>query len=113
MTQNKYLKNVVEILEDKKGENIIVYNISPVSSLADYFVICSGNSDVHIKSLTDNLVKELKNQKRKPYAIDGYKTSKWVCVDLGDIMVHIMGYHERNHYNLESIWGDCEKVLVK
>lgn len=104
------LQRVFEILAEKKGEDIVAYDISKVSSLADYIVICSGNSSVHVNALTEYLLETFKEEGLKPFALDGYGRSKWVCLDFGGVIVNVMGYEERDYYRLENIWGSCEKI---
>ncbi|MGA1845674.1 ribosome silencing factor [Deferribacter abyssi] len=106
------LKEIVKILDDKKGENIVAFNISPVSSLADYMVICTCNSEVHLNAVTDALLFEMKQKGVIPTGVDGIGKSKWVCVDFGDVIVHLMTEDSRSFYDLESIWGDCDRVNV-
>lgn len=110
MENKEILKAISNRLSEKMAENIVVYKINEVSSLADYLIICTGNSDTHIKSLadyTDEICKELGLIKVNA---EGYGVSKWVCLDFGTIMVNIMGKNEREYYKLESIWGSCEKI---
>ncbi|MEF3254863.1 MAG: ribosome silencing factor [Deferribacterales bacterium] len=104
------LKTIYDKLSEKMAENIVIYKIKEVSSIADYLIICTGNSDTHIKTLadyTDEVCQELNLQKLNA---EGYGTSKWVCIDFGTIIINIMGKNERDYYKLESIWGSCEKV---
>ena len=102
---------IVKILDDMKGENIIVYDIANVSSIADYMVICTGNSDTHIMAMADNLHYKMKESGESEVFQDGKKGSRWICMDFGDVIVHIMGKNEREFYSLESIWGECEDIF--
>lgn len=114
MESKDLLKVVFNLLDDKKGEDIVAFNISKVSSLADFIVICSGNSDVHIKALCDYLLDTIKKEYNiAPFKIEGYALSRWVCIDYGQILVNIMGINEREYYSLESIWGGCEKINLE
>jgi ribosome-associated protein len=105
------VKKIVNILDDMKGENIIVYNISEVSSFSDFMVICTGNSDTHIMAMADNLHYKMKDLGVPDAFQDGKKGSRWICMDFGDVIVHIMGESEREFYSLESIWGECEDIF--
>jgi len=114
MESNELVKVVFNLLDDKKGEDIVAFDISKVSSLADFIMICSGNSDVHIKALCDHVLETLKKDYGvTPLKIDGYGLSKWVCIDYGQILVNIMGLNERDYYSLESIWGGCKKIKLE
>lgn len=111
MKEESTLENLFYLLDEKKAENILIFNVSKVSSITDYLVLCTGTSEVHINSLVENIMENVKKWKTKIYHLEGYKVSKWVSIDFGDIILHIMGEGERALYDLESIWGDCEKVV--
>ncbi len=107
------VKQMVKILDDMKGENIIIYDISKVSSIADFMVICTGNSDTHIMAMADTLHYKMKELGEAEAFQDGQKGSRWICMDFGDVIIHIMGEQERDFYSLESIWGECEDIFPK
>jgi ribosome-associated protein len=114
MESKDMLKKAFELLDDKKGEDIIAFDISKVSSLADFILICSGNSDIHIKALCDYVTESFKKDFGIiPLNIDGYGSSKWVCIDYGQILVNIIGEQERVYYSLENIWGGCPKYTLE
>lgn len=112
MAEDKVLQDIIKYLDEKKAENIEVYKITEKSSLADYLVIATGSSNTHVNSLADFILLELKGKQIQPLALEGYKVSKWVCVDFGHILLNLMCEEERDYYNLESIWGGCEKVDI-
>jgi len=96
---------------DKKAVNPVILDVRKVSSLADYFVICSAHSEPQIKAIANGLEKELKEQgSRRPLARDGYSGSQWAVVDYGDVMVHIFHENRRGYYDLERLWGDAKRV---
>lgn len=101
---------IKNLLDDKKGEDIICYNISEKSTIADYMIIATGNVDTHVKALAEYVMVELKKEDIQPLYHEGTGNEIWVCIDYGDIMVHIMRKNEREFYNLESIWGGCPKI---
>lgn len=101
---------IKNLLDDKKGEDIICYNISEKSTIADYMIIATGNVDTHVKALAEYVMVELKKEDIQPFYHEGTGNGIWVCIDYGDIMVHIMRKNEREFYNLESIWGGCPKI---
>lgn len=109
MKSKELAKEVVNLIDDKKGENIVCFNIENYSSLANYFIIATGNVDTHVKAIAENMSVELKKQNVIPLAHEGTREGNWVCVDYGDVIVHIMRKQEREFYNLESIWGVCPK----
>ncbi|MDZ4766776.1 MAG: ribosome silencing factor [Chloroflexota bacterium] len=99
-------------VEDKKAENILLLDLRPDTVIADFFIICTGNSDRQIRALADNvreIVKEKHN--RLPVGVEGRGESGWVLMDYGDVIVHIFGERERLYYNLEGLWRTAN-VLV-
>lgn len=112
MTEDSKLKIIVTLLDDKKAENIVVYKVAEVSSLADYIIIATATSQTHVNSLSDYIKEEMKKHGEIALNVDGYRVSKWVCSDFGTIMLHVMCQEEREHFNLESIWGACNKVSL-
>ncbi len=103
-------KKVVELIEDKIGEDVVCFDLREASSLTDYFIIATGGVDTHVRAIAENMMVELKKEGVQPYSHEGVDTATWVCVDYGDVIVHVMRETERKFYNLESIWGGCPKV---
>ena len=96
---------VVEALEDIKGKDIQVYNTARMPSMFERVVIASGDSNRQVKSLADNVQKQIKANGEKVYGVEGQRSGEWVLVDLGDVVVHIMHPTVREFYNLEEVWG--------
>ena len=97
---------VIEKLEDMKGRDIIAINISDKASFADYMVICSGNSNRHVKSIANSVAMECRAQDAEPLGMEGNDIGEWALVDLGDIIVHVMTDEQRDKYNLEQLWAE-------
>jgi ribosome-associated protein len=91
----------------KKAEDITVLDIRDVSILADYFVICSGNSTTQVKSITDEIRNKMQEAGYILDHVEGYKEEKWVLLDYSDVVVHVFHSREREFYNLEKLWGDA------
>lgn len=111
----KLAHTLVEVIEDKKGENIVLMDISHQSAFADYFVIANGTSDRQLKALAeavssvaDQLVKRRQILKR----IDDQAEGGWILMDLGDVIVHLFSPSQRKHYALEQLWSEG-KVLLR
>lgn len=94
------------ILEDKKARDIEVIDISEVSILADYFIICSGTSTTHIKTLADELESKMAEAGYNLIHMEGYQTARWILLDFGQLVVHIFNEEDRSFYNLERLWSD-------
>lgn len=107
------VKIVCRALEDKKGEDIVVIDISGLSSIADYFVITNGTNLPHLNTLVREVEKELEDEGYTPNSIEGGRSSTWVLLDYADIIVHVFTKEDREFYNLERIWRDGRRVPLK
>ncbi|MDO4599683.1 MAG: ribosome silencing factor [[Ruminococcus] gnavus] len=107
-------KNMVRLayqaLDDKKGEDIQVIDISQVSVLADYFIIANGNSESQVRALVDNVEEELGRAGYDMKQREGYGSGNWVLMDFGEIIVHVFDKENRLFYDLERIWRDGKHV---
>lgn len=97
------LKKIITLLEDKKAIDISTLDIKEQSTLADYFIITSGTSNIHIKALADNVEVELKKEDIYPNKIEGYHTD-WILMDYGDVVVHIFTQQQRQNYKIEELY---------
>ena len=112
MEQSKMmLKLIYQALEDKKGEDIVMIDISQVSVLADYFVICSAGNDSQIQALVDNVDEKMHENGYQIRQQEGRNSGTWVLLDYGDVIVHIFERENRSFYNLERIWNDGMRIL--
>lgn len=105
-------RTIVSILEDKKGEDIILIDIHDISDFADYFVIASGTSDRMLQALSDGVTEELKQQHQIRGRTEGMPQDGWLLVDFGDIVLHLFSPDRRDYYRLEELWSRG-KVLVR
>lgn len=101
---DKKLEIVKRLLESKKADDVEVIDLRNRTLIADYFVICSGTSNTHIKAIADGLLSEGRDEGLKKERVEGYTQARWVLVDYGDIVVHIMAREEREYYDIESLW---------
>ncbi|HEY8500392.1 MAG TPA: ribosome silencing factor [Clostridia bacterium] len=103
---------IINTLHDKKAKDVRVIDIQQLTTIADYFIICSGTSTTHIKTLSDEVEKKLKEKDIKPLRREGYNSARWVLMDYGDIVVHIFHEEDREYYNLEHLWQDGKIVAL-
>jgi ribosome-associated protein len=82
----------------------------PVTLITDYFLICHGTSNVHIRGIADAIRDALKAEGVSPYGVEGYEDARWILIDYGDLIVHILAEEEREFYSLERLWGDAPKM---
>ncbi len=101
------LKKVCDAIEEKKGESIVVMDISKISSFADYFVLCSGNNQRQNQAICDGIKERLKkDEQTSPAHVEGYQEAEWILMDYLDCVVHIFSQDARNYYKLERLWHD-------
>lgn len=112
MDQAKQMaKLAYKALEDKKGEDIKVIDISEISVLADYFIIANGTNANQVNALVDSVEEELSKVGYDVKQREGYGLGNWVLLDFGDIIVHVFDKENRLFYDLERIWGDGKVVI--
>ena len=100
---------VTTCLDDAKADNIVTIDLAGKSSLGDFMVIASGNSDRHVGAIADQLQRKLKEAGRSRVRIEGQDACDWVLVDAGDVIVHVFRPEVRDFYNLEKMWS-AERV---
>ena len=111
MTDMETLKEIVSVLDKKKAKGIKAIEITEHSIVADYFIICSGTSNTHVKSLADEVEFELKEQGVAPYHVEG-KATGWILLDYNSILVHVFTDETREYYNLERLWQDAREIDI-
>lgn len=100
-----------ELADNKKAENILVLDVSKLSSVTDYFVIASGTSEPHLRAIVNEIEDRLRQDYDvRPRAKDGSIAGAWVVLDFFDVIVHIMRADARERYDLEGLWGDAPLV---
>lgn len=109
MTELEKAKETVKILDKKKAVDLKAIHITDYSIVADYFVIATGTSSTHVKSLADELEYEMSKLGIEPNHIEG-KATGWIVLDYGTVIVHIFTGESREYYNLERLWSDAEEV---
>jgi ribosome-associated protein len=102
---------VVEAIEDRKGEKLVVLDLRGLSDAADYFVIASGTSDAHVRGIADLVVERLHAAGHRADHVEGLATGRWVLLDFVDIVVHLFHPESRAFYRLERLWQDAPPLL--
>ena len=113
MIAKELAKIAVKALEDKKGEDITVIDISEISTLADYFIIAGGSNRSQIQAMADNVDECIGKNGGTLKQIEGYDAGNWVLLDFQDIIVHIFDKENRLFYDLERIWSDGKKITIE
>ena len=113
MEAKELAKKIFDALEDKKGEDIKIINISEVTVLADYFIIASGTNRNQVQAMADNVEEVLAKEGAEPKQIEGYQSGNWILLDYQDVIVHIFDQENRLFYDLERIWRDGVQIPVE
>ena len=113
MDSKQITKIAFDALEDKKGVNIKVIDITEISILADYFIIVGGTNENQVKALVDNVEEELAKVNVMPKQIEGYNNANWILMDYQDVIIHIFNEEDRLFFDLERIWSDGKLVNVE
>ncbi len=106
---NRRLKKLLQIILEKKGEDVKVLDVRKVTWIADYFIILTGTTPIHTRSLAEAILEKIKE---KPSSTEGFDGGSWILLDYRDIMVHIFLPQTRDFYRLEKLWGDAEEVKL-
>jgi ribosome-associated protein len=100
-----------ELADNRKAENIVVLDVSKVSSITDFFVICTGTSEPHLRAIVEEITETLdEDYDIRPTSSDGTMPAAWIVMDYFDVIVHVMRTDVREHYKLEELWGDAPRV---
>jgi len=105
MNSQQLVEKIVDLADDKQAANIVTLNIAKKSSLADYFVICEGTSDPHVRTIADFVIDELKKVGERPLHKDEDTAREWIVVDFGSVMLHVFQPEVRQRYALEDLWS--------
>jgi ribosome-associated protein len=104
-------RRVVELAEDKKAADIVLLDLTGLTTVADHFVICSGGSERQLAAIADGIVEGLRERRVKPIGREGTPASHWVLIDLGSVVVHVFTPPERDFYQLERHWAEAKTIL--
>ena len=110
LSAKKVAYETTKALDDKKGVGIKLLKIDRVSSLADYFIICTGTSSTHVKTLCDYAELTLENLGETLLGREGHRGNTWELLDYGSVVIHVFTDEARKFYDLERLWADAEKV---
>lgn len=111
-TTQELVKMIVTQLEDAKALDIDAIDISSLTIITDCFILATGRSDTHVKSVSDRVYDEMRDAGYPAAAREGYRQGKWVAIDFGDVVVHVFGKEEREFYSLERLWSDGITINV-
>lgn len=111
MTSRELLESIIKVLDEKKAENITAIETTELTIVSDYFLIASGTSNVHVKSLADDVEDAMSKLGVEPSHIEGRATG-WILLDYGSVIVHVFQRETREYYNLERLWADGSQLDI-
>ena len=112
MTSEELAHCCAKALLEKQAEDIRVLDLRKLTDIADFFVVASANSPIHLKSLAEVVEELLDNHKVKPYHIEGMSGLRWVLVDAYEVIVHLFLPEVREYYDIEGYWGDAPTTFI-
>lgn len=112
MDSSLLANNITDLIFNKKGYDVKILDLRKLTTITDYFVICTGDSDTQVKAIADEVDKQLRDEGIKSWHTEGYQGLNWVLIDFVDVVVHVFKKETREFYNLEKLWGDAPSVDV-
>ncbi|GAB3795242.1 ribosome silencing factor [Virgibacillus kimchii] len=112
MEKEKILQLAADACDGKKAEDVMALNMNEVSLVADYFLICHGNTERQVQAIARGVKETMEENDIQVNRMEGFEQARWVLVDIGDIVCHIFHKDERRYYNLERLWGDADQVAL-
>jgi ribosome-associated protein len=106
-------KRIADLMISKKAHDVVILDLKKLTNAADYFVICSADSDTQVKSVADAVRDGMDESNERVWHYEGYQALKWIVLDYVDVVAHIFYKEDRSFYNLERLWGDAKKTEVK
>ncbi|MBM0064283.1 ribosome silencing factor [Alkalicoccobacillus gibsonii] len=113
MSDNQLLSLAINTVDDKRAEQIVALDMRGISPIADYVVVCHGNSEKQVQAIAFELKKVVQEKGIEIQRLEGYDQARWVLLDLGDVVVHVFHKEDRLYYNLEKLWGDAPTVEIE
>lgn len=113
MTEEELVMLTAKTADDKRADNIVVLNMQGISLIADYFMICHGNSEKQVQAIARALKETAENHDISIKRMEGFDSGRWILVDLGSVIAHIFHKEERGHYQLEKLWGDAPALNLE
>lgn len=111
---DKILNTIYNAIDDKKGVNTRILDISAITTISDYFIVTSGNNYNQVRAIADNVEEELlKKHGMMPERVEGYNNGEWILLDYIDYVIHVFDREQRLFYDIERIWSDGKEIEVK
>ena len=112
MDSKLFAEKIADLIFNKKGYDVRIIDLRSLTTFADFFVICSADSDTQVKAIADEIDKSLRDEGIKCWHKEGYMALSWVLLDYVDVVVHVFKKEAREFYNIEKLWGDAPSIEV-
>jgi ribosome-associated protein len=107
------VRRAIELCLERNAREPTVLDLRGLSDATDFFIIASGDSDVHVRSIAEHVVEEMRQEGVRPAGVEGERAARWVLIDYIDLVVHVFHPVVRDFYQLERLWGDAPSVLIE
>jgi ribosome-associated protein len=104
-------RRIVELAEDKKAADIVLLDLAGLTTMADYFIICSGGSERQLEAIAGGIIGSMRDERIRPIGREGTSASHWILIDFGSVIVHVFTPPERDYYGLEKHWSEAKTIL--
>lgn len=113
--KQQLIDTIVDAIQDTKGEDIKIFDLSNIeNSVAETFIICSGNSNTQVNAIAGNIEKKTRNDlKERPWHVEATETALWILMDFVSVVVHIFQRETRSYYDIEELWGDAKITEIE
>jgi len=101
-------RRLAQLTLEKKASNVKIFDLRPLTNVTDFFVVCTAESDVQVKAISNHVIETMTMKSMKPWHVEGLEQRQWVLLDFVDVVVHIFLPEVREFYGLERLWGDAE-----
>lgn len=101
------------LAEEKKGEEVVIMDLSGITDIADYFMITSGKNERHVKTIAEHILNSFEERGIKPYSVEGFENGRWVIIDYNTVVVHIFLHALRELYDLENLWFEAKRIKLE
>jgi ribosome-associated protein len=112
-TTRDMVRLAVRTAEGHKAKDLKTLDLRGLSSVTDYFVVCSGTSDTHVRAIAEAVREKLREKGQRPYSAEGIEEGTWVLLDFVDFVVHVFHYEKRIFYGIEELWADAKEVVFR
>lgn len=111
--EKRLAKRLANYSLEKKATEVTVMDLRKITTMTDFFVLCTADSDTQVKAIVDHIREKMKEKNVRPWHVEGYEQLRWVLLDFVDVVVHVFQKDVRQFYNLEGLWGDAKVELIQ